>query len=977
MLPGMRRRVMGAAVAGTAVMLVVVLFARSRSRHHEREREGDGDRAHEAREREEEREERARGPLGIRRAGAAELAVQNRVALAESTKIHSRRRLAARAAATGPGTTWVSLGPSEGSAETTYGVSDVVSGRINDVVVDPRDPEIVYIATSGGGVWKTFDLNAPAGARWLPLTDAQPSLAAGALAIDRDRPDTLYLGSGDFFHTAGNTVSKTTDGGLAWSAPVVLDGSYPSQLAAKVSSIRSIGARGDRVIAGTNLGLFVSSDGGASFALVDLPNRSGNVLPEAIWTVVPTESDHWIASGVTGCDEVTPPPRVRTPGADPGPTCRDGNNGEIWTSSDGATWTLADLPTVTGIGRIDLAAGRAVSADAVVAYAYVGAVDHSRSLGFWRSSDGGRSWRDATGTLANPTLPIRSGGELTPGDCPDLNLAYNQTWYDQTIAVDPRNPDHVLVGGALCSARTRNGTASAPTWELVSHWAPSFDSGKTEGGPLDYVHADWQTATIIAVGDEVRALAGTDGGLFTSRNVFDPAIQPEQVRWTPHNRGLTTHLLFSLASGDPTAGNRFVLFAGLQDNGTRLRSDPARPSVFDEVLGGDGIGATVHAATSGTTYWGSSQFTRLYCQPARGSCADGARWQFTPALAGDPSEAVAAPRGDEDPFAIHYADVVTDATGPSVLTHSIGQVFVAIDGPGSGLAWQAISQDVSGDGIYLTNVAASSTIPGLYGAAAASGFRGSGPSPVPFYVTAQGATPSTWVAAQPVRPTGDARMSTASSIAFPPVLPPGTAPGQVYLGAFVGVLDDPAQTPPPDDQGRLYRTTDFGQTWTSAVGADPAHRLPNVSVYVVKYDPVVPTTLYAGTELGVYLSTDDGATWDRMGEGLPIVPVRDLYVARNQDFIRVATFGRGLWEIYPSASAERGASGNGDYDRNQRIDWIDIAASAARLGVTPATTLPPLYSWIMDVSSEGDQPPVQAIDEADLAAVLATFGGRP
>ena len=84
-----------------------------------------------------------------------------------------------------------------------------------------------------------------------------------------------------------------------------------------------------------------------------------------------------------------------------------------------------------------------------------------------------------------------------------------------------------------------------------------------------------------------------------------------------------------------------------------------------------------------------------------------------------------------------------------------------------------------------------------------------------------------------------------------------------------------------------------------------------------------------------------------------MVPARDLYVAKNQDFIRVATYGRGLWEIYPSASANQGALGNGDYDRNLQIDWTDLGAMSTRLGTTPATTTAPLYSWIEDVTGAG------------------------
>ena len=940
-----------------------------------------GDRRNEPPGEEREREE----PLRGYRASPAELAVSNRVALAESAKIARQRelRIAGAAAPAVPGTTWVSLGPTDGNQQSTEHVNQAISGRINSIAVDPRDPGVVYLATSGGGVWKTFDLQAPGGASWLPLSDTEPSLAAGALVLDPDQPDTLYVGYGDFINTAGNTVVRTTDGGRTWSSPVALGGTYPAPngLPAAVRGIRSIAVHGSRVLVGTDVGLFASTDAAAHFHLVDLPNLSGHVLAEAIWSVVHSGGDHWIVTGVTACDEHSLPLGVRTSGRDPGSTCRDGNDGEIWYSADGASWALAALPATTGTGRIDAAVSHGAAPDSTVAYAMVGTVDLGGTVGIWRSMDGGRSWTDATGTLANPTLPIPDGnGGFFDSDCPDMKLSPAQSWANQMVAVDPTDPDRVIVGGTLCGARTRNGTAAQPTWELVANELPNLGPGGTTAhGRLPYVHADWHSGAVVAAGSGVRVLVGTDGGLFTSSDVFQASTEAEHVTWIDHNRGLATHLMYSVASGDPATGDPFLLFGGLQDNGTRFRTDPAHPSVFNAVISADGIGATVHSAASGTTYFASMQTLRLYCLPQRADCTNAANWSFMDSLIGDPAlGARPEPRDDAEPFYIHYANVETDRTGQSVLTHTVGQVFVNVAQPDGTPRFVPISQDLTLQGLQLTSVAASTAIPGLYGASAATGFRGSGPAPVPFFVTAQGNTMSTWVAAQPVQPAGSTgHLSAASSIAFSPVPPAGTQPGQVYIGAFVGALDDPARTPPPDDQGHLYRTTDFGQTWTSLAGADPAHRLPNVAVWVVKYDPVSPRTIYAGTDLGVYVSLDDGATWDRMGDGLPMVPVRDLYVARNQEFMRVATFGRGLWEIYPSASAGQGAPGNGDYDRNQQLDWIDVAAVASRLGVTPATPQPPLYSWILDLTAADHDPPVQAIDDADLTTLLARFGDSP
>lgn len=921
----------------------------------------------------------------IRRATPEELEHRNRVAAAESAKILARAELKQRAALPSvPATTWVPLGPTDAARQ--YNVVDidgVDSGRPADIVVDPRDANIVYVAVSGGGVWKAFDFLAPTGPTWMPLTDHQPNLAIGALAMDPANPDTLFLGTGDAFDIAGNTIQKSTDGGATWSAPIELRGTYPapSGYVARIGDIRAIAVQGQTVLAGTNVGLFRSTDGGASFALVDLPNP-GRVLVESLWSVLHIGGGQWVASGITGCSETSgPPPKVY--GQNAVAACPAGNNSAIWRSNDGVTWTQVATPGAAGTGRVTLAAGGTANPAATAIYAYVGSVDGFATLGFWRSLDGGRTWANATGTLANPTMAYPIGGGQVRQDCGSIDLAHDQTWYDQAIVVDPTNPNNVLVGGNLCGARTRNGMAASPTWELVSHWLPGFATiGTTQNGKLPYVHADWHTGTIVSVNGEVRAFAGTDGGVFSSTNLFT-APAAEQVRWTHHNRGLATHLVYSVASGDPSTGNPFVLFGGLQDNGTRFRTRPAAPTVFNQSVGGDGIGATVHSATSGTTYWASIQYTRVFCKPsAVADCAQGEHWTELAPVLSDPAPDHAEERRkdreyalglpdslDSEPFLIHYANVETDATGQSVLTHSVGQVFVAVAGAGGTMTWRPISQDLTPQMRGFNNVTASRTIAGLYGAAG-------NVSIAPFYFTTAGNTPSTWTVTQPVRPTGTtARLTGPSSMDFPPVLPAGTAPGQVMVGAFTGTMNDGTMV--PDDRGRLYRTTDFGQTWTSIVGANPARRLPNVPVHVVKYDPVTPTTIYAGTDVGVYITLDDGATWDRMGEGFPVVPVRDMYVAKNQEFIRVATYGRGFWEIYPSATASQGVTGNGDYDRNLRLDWIDLAAMSSRQGITPVQTKAPFYTWLLDMTGAGSDPPIQSIDGADLEALLGKLGGHP
>ncbi len=107
------------------------------------------------------------------------------------------------------------------------------------------------------------------------------------------------------------------------------------------------------------------------------------------------------------------------------------------------------------------------------------------------------------------------------------------------------------------------------------------------------------------------------------------------------------------------------------------------------------------------------------------------------------------------------------------------------------------------------------------------------------------------------------------------------APGGLYCAATRYKFDD--------FRPLLYRTTDWGETWTEIVqGIDPQH-----FTRVIRADPVRQGLLFAGTERGVYVSWNDGGSWQPLPGKLPIVPVTDLLI-RDEDLI-AATQGRGFW----------------------------------------------------------------------------------
>ncbi|MFZ5929076.1 MAG: WD40/YVTN/BNR-like repeat-containing protein [Acidobacteriota bacterium] len=89
----------------------------------------------------------------------------------------------------------------------------------------------------------------------------------------------------------------------------------------------------------------------------------------------------------------------------------------------------------------------------------------------------------------------------------------------------------------------------------------------------------------------------------------------------------------------------------------------------------------------------------------------------------------------------------------------------------------------------------------------------------------------------------------------------------------------------------LYRTTDGGRSWTRIVQGIPEDAFTRV----IREDPNVAGLLYAGTETGMYVSFDDGATWESLQLNLPVVPITDLALHKEMKDLVVATQGRSFW----------------------------------------------------------------------------------
>ena len=428
------------------------------------------------------------------------------------------------------GTAWTNIGPTKADYSTngvTLNVTD--TGRVNAIVTDPANPSTIYVAFSGGGVWKSTD----GGAFWQAKTETLGSLSVGALEMDPNDANTLYLGLGDPFDGTGIGLVKSSDGGDTWSAPVFLGTSTV------ISDIQVTPGNSNVVLAATNKGLYRSTDGGATFGNVSIVPSAGGV--PVVWSLAWGGGSNFVLSLLGGTSD-----------------------GEIWRSTDnGATWS-ASTGLATGIGRISL---DSAPSDRTVMYATAakpsgaGANDLAN---IYKSTDDGATW---TGVATNGTA-YKNYTNTNQESSSISQLLRGQGWYNHMTLVSPTDPNTAYFGGALLMAKTTDGGA---TFSQATNWLAQFN--------LPYVHADFHAGHVASNG---TLYVGTDGGIFASSDggsTFTDTL----------NEGIASHLVYQVGS---SPANRNAVIVGLQDNGTRVRDGST--SVFNQTIGGDGFGCNIN-----------------------------------------------------------------------------------------------------------------------------------------------------------------------------------------------------------------------------------------------------------------------------------------------------------------------------------------------------------------------------------------------
>ncbi len=331
-------------------------------------------------------------------------------------------------------TTWTSVNPTGLFYRVTN--NNYISGRTNSIAFSPADTLTFYIASAGGGVWKTTD----GGKTFRVLTDNLASLSCGAIAVDPVNPSVVYLGTGELNYSLdsyyGVGVFKSSDAGASWTkiASSSSVGSYISQIAIDPQHTNTVYLSG-------SAGVYRSTNAGVSWTSTSSGSSANCILINPVNTLTLYTSTGGYSSDV------------------------------IKKSTDGGlTWIVITNGLPASIGRAQLALS---GVDTGVVYASIANPANYQLLGLYGSTDGGATW-----VVKNSAT----------------NYMGTQGWYDNAITVNPTNSSSVVVGGLDIYTSTTGGTSLTQRTNWATSSASNFAHADIHflgyNGPVLYCGSD-------------------------------------------------------------------------------------------------------------------------------------------------------------------------------------------------------------------------------------------------------------------------------------------------------------------------------------------------------------------------------------------------------------------------------------------------------------------------------------------------------
>ena len=709
-----------------------------------------------------------------------------------------------------------------------------MSGRIVDLAVVESNTYTFYAASATGGLWKTTDN----GTTFTPVFQNEAVPSVGCVTVSQSNPNIVWVGSGEATNRQssgwGDGVYKSTDAGTSWTNLGLKDSEHVGRIVLHPTNpdVVYVAALGHLWGPNKERGLYKSIDGGKTWKpslQIDEDTGVSDVAMDPSDANILYAAAHQRRRRAYGFH-----------GGGPG-------NALYKTTDAGEHWKKVTTGLPSGeLGRIGISVYRK---DPRIVYASVeqglrynaSTAYEQRKAGVYRSDDRGETWKFMSDWNPRPT-------------------------YASQIRVDPNDDQRIY----------------------MVNYSYSDDGGKTFVSPRQSLHGD-DRMVWIDPHDSTHVLKADDGGVGIS---YDRGLKWIYVTSLPVSQWY--HVAVDMRKP-------YWVYGGLQDNGcwrgpsATYFSSGITNEDWIRTCGGDGFKALADP-NDDATFYSESQYLGLVrgnsitgesrdIRPdaRRGFMQERRNWKtWGKAGAKEPELGNAmAPANWDGPFILSAFDSKTLYAGTNQLWKSTDR----------GDTWTSLGDLTTGvdrSTLRVMSQLATETTLSL-------------DDGIPYYPTI------TEIAESPVKRgllyvgTDDGNLQVtqddgkhwANLAKRFPGLPEamwvsGIEASRHNAGTVYVSFDGHRSN---DFKNYLYRSADFGNTWTSIAGA----LTPNRVIHAVHEDPKNPNLIYIGTEYGLFLSPDGGRQWIELKSNLPRVPVNDFVIHPRDNDLVLATHGRGVW----------------------------------------------------------------------------------